>query len=355
MEIRLSEKRTASDSAPPNAAPTRAGAVAAGSFVLDAAEPAAMEAHLRRLGWLDGEVFLRAVRIGGGNMNMTVRVQTDRRTFILKQARPWVVKYPQIAAPVERAAVEAAFYRFAAATPAVAANMPSLFGFDPDASLLCLEDMGDRGDLTGAYRTGGLQAWQCAELSRFLSCLHEIPVPASAAGLFRNQAMRQLNHEHQYVLPLRSPSAVDLDRITPGLAALAAELKADRQYCRNIARLGELYLSDGNVLVHGDFFPGSWLVTARGMAVIDPEFCHLGFREYDLGVFQAHLELTRAGSLWRTAAESYAGPADWSLARRIAGAEIMRRLIGVAQLPLSAGLSEKREWLKLSREWVCGE
>ena len=43
-------------------------------------------------------------------MNCTLRVTTTRRSFILKQARPWVEKYPQIAAPVERARVEAAFY-----------------------------------------------------------------------------------------------------------------------------------------------------------------------------------------------------------------------------------------------------
>lgn len=350
----MPEKMTEPESAPANAVPTRAGTAAAGSFVLDPADLGRLDADLRRLGWLAHETLVHAERIGGGNMNMTVRVRTDRRSFILKQARPWVVKYPHIAAPVERAAVEAAFYRFAAAMPLVAAAMPELLGFDPDSSLLCLEDMGDGGDLMSAYRSGRVHAWQCAQLTEFLACLHAAAVPASAPALFRNRAMRELNHEHQYILPLRPVSAVDLDKITPGLAALAAELKADGQYCRGIAELGQLYLSDGDVLVHGDFFPGSWLVTDRGMAVIDPEFCHLGIREYDLGVFLAHLELARLQRLWEVAADRYGGRVDWSLARRFAGAEIMRRLIGVAQLPLSASLATKRQWLKLSRQWVCG-
>jgi hypothetical protein len=39
-------------------------------------------------------------------------------------------------------------------------------------------------------------------------------------------------------------------------------------------------------------------------------------------------------------------------ARGFAGAEIMRRLIGVAQLPLEAGLGEKRTLLALSKRLV---
>ena len=39
-----------------------------------------------------------------------LRVQTAERSFILKQSRPWVEKYPAIPAPEERVLVEAAFY-----------------------------------------------------------------------------------------------------------------------------------------------------------------------------------------------------------------------------------------------------
>ena len=45
---------------------------------------------------------------------------------------------------------------------------------------------------------------------------------------------------------------------------------------------------------------------------------------------------------------------DRDLAARFAGVEMMRRVIGVAQLPLVATLSEKRVWLERSRQLVCG-
>jgi len=49
-------------------------------------------------------------------------------------------------------------------------------------------------------------------------------------------------------------------------------------------------------------------------------------------------------------AESEIGPSS----RRFAGVEIMRRLIGVAQLPLECGIERKGALLRLSRDLVLG-
>lgn len=355
MLVRLPGKMPDRNTAPENGASTQSGSKPSTAFVLDAEDLHGLRAYLKSLGWLPGEALLRAERIGDGNMNITVRVRTDRGSYVLKQAMPWVVKYPDIPAPAERAAVEAEFYRLAAGIPGLAASMAALLGFDPGSRLLLLEDLGDGGDFMEAYRTGRMETWQCAALTDFLARLHVAAEPARPDPLLRNRAMRELNHEHQYCLPLRPDNGIDLDKITPGLAALASKLKADRKYCRRIAELGDLYLKDGHFLVHGDFFPGSWLITKRGIAVIDFEFFHFGLREYDLGIFLAHLALLRSRHLWKVVAERYREPVNWPLALRFAGAEIMRRLIGVAQLPLPADFAMKRAWLKLSREWVCAE
>jgi 5-methylthioribose kinase len=45
---------------------------------------------------------------------------------------------------------------------------------------------------------------------------------------------------------------------------------------------------------------------------------------------------------------------DPRLVRQFAGVEIMRRLIGVAQLPLSASIERKRELLGRARHLVLG-
>ena len=69
----------------------------------------------------------------------------------------------------------------------------------------------------------------------------------------------------------------------------------------------------------------------------------------------AHLLLAgRSGDVGRVL-ERYAAaaPIDRVLTGRFAGVEMMRRLIGVAQLPLEASIERKRAWLAASRRMVC--
>lgn len=116
------------------------------AFILDANDLPSIQARLQQLEWQVGGVRT-AARIGHGNMNMTVRIQSASFRSILKQSRPWVVRYPHIPAPVERASVEACFYRTISTAPHVAQRMPRLLGFDAESHLLRIEDMGDQGDL----------------------------------------------------------------------------------------------------------------------------------------------------------------------------------------------------------------
>ncbi|MFN8006772.1 MAG: hypothetical protein U0V70_07085 [Terriglobia bacterium] len=47
-------------------------------------------------------------------MNYIVRIVTNLCTFILKQLQSWVEKYPETAAPFDRALVEEEYYRLVA-------------------------------------------------------------------------------------------------------------------------------------------------------------------------------------------------------------------------------------------------
>ena len=72
-----------------------------------------VEQYLRQQGWLLAKEQVKTLeKPGEGNMNFVLRVHTSwNRSFIIKQARPWVEKFPQFAAPVERVAVEATFFK----------------------------------------------------------------------------------------------------------------------------------------------------------------------------------------------------------------------------------------------------
>jgi len=89
--------------------------------------------------------------------------------------------------------------------------------------------------------------------------------------------------------------------------------------------------------------------------VIDPEFCFYGPPEWDLGVMAAHIYFAGQSPLSINGVFSrYAEAAslDRSLALQFAGVEIMRRLIGVAQLLARFSLERKTELLQLSQTLV---
>jgi 5-methylthioribose kinase len=332
---------------------------------LDASSPEQIEHYLVAQQLLTADGLPIAVGLAGaGNMNVALRVAPARgRSFILKQGRPWVAKYPQIPAPMERTLVEAAFYERVSRSPSVARMMPALEHVDPVNHVLVLEDIGMQGDFTPMYLGAALAPATLAELLDWLAHLADVEVPAAGRDAFANLAMRELNHEHIFQFPLRPFNGLDLDAITPGLQDAAGDLQRDQLYVNTVDTLGKIYLHDWSpvqfssthrTLVHGDYFPGSWLHAGEGIRVIDPEFCFIGNREFDYAVLAAHLLMARAGATAldqvMAAVESQQLKAD--LVHRFAGVEIMRRLIGVAQLPLALDLGQKRALLEQSRRLV---
>jgi 5-methylthioribose kinase len=326
-------------------------------FFLAAGELAPLENILRRLGVLVGtETVRRAEPAGAGNMNCTLRITTSGRSLIVKQARPWVEKYPQFAAPADRAVRELEFYQRVAPCPGLAARMPRLLAAAAESHLLVLEDLGQAGDFTSVYRDATWELGELRTLGSFLAELHvafRAAIPDEAAA---NREMRALNHTHIFRIPFQANNGLNLDAICPGLAAAAAPILGDSALATRVTELGQsCYLTDGPCLLHGDFFPGSLIRTAAGPRVIDPEFAFFGRAEFDVGVFLAHLVLARQPPAFRSswlAAYGLTNELDQRLTLKLAGVEIIRRLLGYAQLPLAASLPERRRMLEIAREWV---
>jgi 5-methylthioribose kinase len=329
-----------------------------GEFVPDASDPVGLVRYLREQGWLEPDDRIVEVGpAGDGNMNRTLRVVSERRRLIVKHGPPWVEKYPEIPAPPDRTLVEAAFYQ--AVPPGVAARMPVFHGVDRSARVLVLEDVEAATDLTAIYEGAGLEPDLVSQLLDYLAALHRAPLGDADRDVLANEAMRVLNHEYIFRLPLSAEAALlaRLDQLTPGLSAMARALSGDAAFVARTTALGAQYLHGrSDALIHGDYFPGSWLSDGHTVRIIDPEFCFLGEPAFDYGVMAAHLVL--AGDT--TAVHAVAGAAsaagcDRTAIAGFAGVEIMRRLLGVAQLPrLVRTLAEKRSLLQVSRALVVG-
>lgn len=286
---------------------------------------------------------------GEGNMNLTLRVSTNQRSFILKQSPPWVAKYPHIPAPADRVVTESLFYQRIARSPYLSSQMPALLWVDPEENALILEDLGYAPSCNDLYRGGKLTKGEMNQLIDFLVELH--------AGDFSpkicNSDMRALNHQHIFVLPLSPDNPVALDAICPGLSRVAQNLSAHEALKRAVHQLGRLYLSgSGPALLHGDFYPGSWLRSSGGVKFIDPEFCFHGPPEFDIGVLLGHLVLSGQLKAFQSQLLTGYGQFNQDLARAFAGVEIIRRLLGVAQLPLVASLKRRVAMLERAKLWV---
>jgi len=319
--------------------------------VIDANTPLEeLQNYLLSKEWLDAAEKITAIeKPGEGNMNVVLRIITDQRSFILKQSRPYVQKYQQIKAPVDRIAVEKKFYQ-AVRDNAVHAHVPKIIGFDASENLLLLEDLGNCKDMTYIYQKHAISNGLLDRLIFILGLIHRKKAPSDFP---ENMEMRQLNHQHIFELPFLEDNGFQLDDIQPGLQELSLQFKTDKKVRKIVKKVGKKYLKPGNTLLHGDYYPGSWMTEAENLYIIDPEFGFVGFPEFDLGVMAAHVIIAtgKKGYMKRIHA-AYQGDADLELMSQMAGIEIMRRLIGLAQLPLDRTLKEKSKLLKKARKLI---
>ncbi len=320
-------------------------------FLLNKDELTAIASYLSKKNWLQENESLEAASIpGAGNMNYTLRLHTNQRTFIIKQAREYVEKYPQVPAPRERAIIEGQFYRFVQKNDLLKSFMPSLLGTDSENTILLLEDLGSSSDYTYLYKKGfDIAIEDLMLLCKFAVQLHHSFTHTETAQRISNRAMRQLNAEHIFNFPLMEDNGFDLDTILPGLQEISMSYKTDKKLKQQAQLLSKTYLDDGPCLLHGDYYPGSWLKTSGGVKIIDPEFGFFGPPEFDLSVMIAHLKMAQQPAHFITqllAAYQSSQKLDTLLLNRFVGIEIIRRIIGLAQLPLDLNLTERTALLQ---------
>ncbi len=313
-----------------------------------------LEAYLKDQGWLKpNEQIAKIEKPGEGNMNFTLRVDTGERSFIVKQSRDFVEKYPQVAAPEDRVLSEARFYEILRGNPALKAMTPDVIGLDEENNVLVMADLGAGSDYSRIYQKAeNMDQEHLDFLVDFVADLHSSFSAENFDKPIRNREMRFLNYEHIFVIPFLENNGINLNDTIPGLQEAAKEFKTDKDLHAAVKMLGDRYLDDGDSLLHGDYFPGSWLKTAGGVKVIDPEFCFFGDPEFEMGVMCAHLEMAnQPEEMITNALNRYSAKAklDRELTEKFSAVEILRRMLGLAQLPLEMELEKRMELLRKAK------
>ena len=284
---------------------------------------------------------------GEGNMNVVLRVETNKKSFILKQSRPYVNKYPNIKNSEKRIIVEDQFYELIIKSE-IQKFFPKKIDFIKKDLILLIEDLGQCRDMSYLYSSKNMNLDHFNSLIYILESIHKTKVNSFPS----NYSLKELNHEHIFVLPFQK-NDFQLDDIQSGLKKLSTYITNDSNINDVVKRIGDMYLKVGNTLLHGDYYPGSWMEKDDNVYVIDPEFSHLGFKEFDLGVMAAHLTMiTESEDYLNKIIKAYSENIDKSIFYKVSGIEIIRRIIGLAQLPLDMSLNAKEKLLNIAKKMI---
>ena len=278
---------------------------------------------------------------GDGNINWVRRARDGRQSWIVKQARPALERFPQYHASTERIVFEERW--FAIARPLDARGVcPRVLDFDAEARVLVLEDLGDAERLDHALLRGVEAGAVLRDVAELLAAVHSATRDPALAARFANTDMHRLHGEHVFVLPF---AANDFP-LEPALRARAERVWQDAELRAIAAAAYRRYGEPRGALVHGDVQAGNVLILPGGRAkLLDAEIAHVGDPSFDVGLLLAHVLLpalargtldaavAACASTWSAYARAHGeGAPPFADAARHAGIEVMRRTIGAARV-----------------------
>ncbi len=316
--------------------------------------------YLVELGLLRPGEVVDVEPAGDGNINWVRRVRARRtgRSFVVKQARSALERFPEYRVPTERIVFEARWCEIARSL-APEPVCPEVLRFDEAERVLVLEDLGRAERLDAALARGADVAACFRSLGRCLGAVHAATSDPALGVRFSNDAMRRLHGDHIFQLPLR-PNGFPL---SPRLRERAQELWRDAGLLRIADAAYARYLEPRGALVHGDVQAGNVLLAADAPKLLDAEIAHVGDPAFDVGTLVAHalLPALARGSdarlfvdaAWSGYRELSPDRVSFTDVARYAGLEMLRRTIGAARVAAvaadEAGLAVLGAALRLAR------
>jgi 5-methylthioribose kinase len=316
--------------------------------------------YLAKLGFVGPDEAPAVEPAGDGNINWVRRARLrDGRSWIVKQARAELERFPQYQAPPERSVFEARYWALACEVDD-AGICPRILHFDERERVLVLEDLGDAERLDQRLLRGGDGEPAARALGRFLGRVHAATRDPALAARFPNDGMRRLHGDHIFRLPFEA-GAFPLE---PAVARRARAVQGES--FRALARAAyDRYLEPHGALVHGDVQAGNVLLPPVGPKLLDAEIAHVGDPAFDLGTLLAHLFLPAVGAgeprralpaaaaAWSAYCDAAGtGAPRFEEAARYAGLELLRRTLGAARVPAVAGAEASLAAVERGERWA---
>ncbi|EPX83158.1 5'-methylthioribose kinase [Rubellimicrobium thermophilum DSM 16684] len=235
----------------------------------------------------------RVREVGDGNLNLVFIVEGDRGGLVVKQALPYVrlvgESWPL---PLRRSFFEYhALRRQQARDPG---SVPDVLHFDEGQALVVMEYLDGHIILRRALIAGTRHAGLGERLGLFCartlfrgSDLH-LPAAERKADLALFAGNVDLCAITEALVFTEPYFAAPMNRHTPGLDPIAAELRADAALKLAAQRLKTAFAARAETLLHGDLHTGSVMVRGDQVRIIDPEFAVYGPMGFDIGMLIAN-------------------------------------------------------------------
>ncbi|BBW96947.1 S-methyl-5-thioribose kinase [Geobacillus icigianus] len=343
-----------------------------------------------RLGLFRDGAPLLCREIGDGNLNLVFHIvdQATKQGVIIKQALPYAkVVGESWPLTLKRAVIESnALRTFASYVPQY---VPKVYYSDESLAITVMEDL----SRLQIARKGLIEGKTYPLLSRHIGeFIAKTAFYTSDFGMnqqekkklaqnFVNPELCKITEDLVFTDPFFDHDTNNFeDELRPDVEALWQD---DRLHLET-AKLKRKFLTEADVLLHGDLHTGSIFASDDETKVIDPEFAFYGPIGFDLGQFFANLLLNALSrseaerqplfvhidstwrvftsifaELWQTeSVETYAatpGLLDEVLRQAFidtvgfAGCEVIRRTIGLAHVADLDGIEQKVERLAAKR------
>ncbi|TSE14106.1 S-methyl-5-thioribose kinase [Mesorhizobium intechi] len=232
--------------------------------------------------------------VGDGNLNLVFIVEGAGGAAVVKQALPYVrLVGDSWPLPLKRS-----FFEYHALTRQEArapGSVPAIYHFDEGQALIIMEYLAPPHVI---LRHALIDGRQLANIARDIGLF-------MARTLFRGSDLSMVPKDRKADLALFADNIelcditenlvfsdpyfdAKMNRHTPQLDGVVAELRADRDLKVEAQRLKHIFAANAETLLHGDLHSGSIMVTDQETRMIDPEFAFYGPMAFDVGMLLAN-------------------------------------------------------------------
>ncbi|MGX5829018.1 S-methyl-5-thioribose kinase [Mesorhizobium sp. 43Arga] len=232
--------------------------------------------------------------VGDGNLNLVFIVEGAGGAAVVKQALPYVrLVGDSWPLPLKRS-----FFEYHALTRQEArapGSVPAIYYFDEGQALIIMEYLAPPHVI---LRRALIDGRQLPNIARDIGLF-------MARTLFRGSDLSMVTRDRKADLALFADNVelcditenlvfsdpyfdAKMNRHTPQLDSVVAELRADRDLKVEAQRLKHIFAANAETLLHGDLHSGSIMVTDTETRMIDPEFAFYGPMAFDVGMLLAN-------------------------------------------------------------------